>query len=82
IFFPQMRPEQKPQSASDEEFLEIGIPQDWIPLIRKSGYMTIEDLKQANPNKLVNDLNGMRKKMKLNINSLQADDVKSWLSIC
>jgi len=81
IFFPQMKPEQKPQFASDEELLEIGIPEVWIPLIRKSGYMTIEDLKQANLNKLVNDLNGMRKKMKLNINSLQADDIKSWLSI-
>ena len=81
IFFPQMKPEQKNQTDTEEELLSIGIPEEWIPLIKKAGYLTAGELKQANPNKLVNDLNGMRKKMKLNIAAVNPDIVKSWLDI-
>ena len=79
IFFPQMRPEKKPQVSTDEDFIELGIPKDWIPLIRKAGFITIAELKQANPNKLFNDLNGLRKKMKLNIPALKIEEVKGWM---
>jgi len=80
LFFPQMRPEKKPVSATDENFMELGIPAEWIPVIRKAGFSTIEDLKNANPNKLINDLSGLRKKMKLKIPALKIEDVKSWLA--
>ena len=79
IFFPQMRPEKKPQVSTDEDFIELGIPKDWIPVVRKAGFITIAELKQANPNKLFNDLNGLRKKMKLNIPALKIEEVKGWM---
>lgn len=79
LFFPQMRPEKKPVSATDEDFIELGVPAEWIPVIRKAGFSTIENLRNANPNKLINDLSGLRKKMKLNIAALKIEDVKSWL---
>jgi len=79
IFFPQMRPEKKPQVSTDEDFIEMGIPKDWVPAIRKAGFNTIAELKQANPNKLFNDLNGLRKKMKLNIPALKIEEVKGWM---
>ena len=81
ILFPQMRPEHKTQSAADDEFHDLGIPEEWIPLIKNAGYTTIEDMKQSNPNKLVNDLNGLRKKMKLDISAVNAETVKLWLGI-
>ncbi len=78
LFFPQMRPEKKMAVATDKEFTELGIPSDWIPLIRKKGINTIEELKQSNSNKLMNDLNGLRKKLKLDIAALTPEIIKNW----
>jgi lysyl-tRNA synthetase, class II len=78
IFFPQMRPEKRVNADSDQDFKAIGVPEEWIPWIRKSGFNTIEALKKANPNKLANDLNGIRKKNKLEIAALTGEIVGSW----
>jgi lysyl-tRNA synthetase class 2 len=48
-------------------------------LIRKAGYPTVEGLKKASPGKLLNDLGGLRKKMKLDIPSLSIEQIRSWL---
>lgn len=80
ILFPQMKPEQRAKSSSDDDFLELGIPAEWIPLLKKAGYTSPDDLKETNPNKLVNDLNGLRKKMKLDIKALSPDEVRAWLN--
>jgi len=78
LFFPQMRPEKKVVATTDEEFIEFGIPTEWIPVIRKAGFFMLEDLKKANPNKLFNDLGGLRKKMKLDIPALKIEEVRGW----
>jgi lysyl-tRNA synthetase, class II len=80
IFFPQMRPEKKTDVASEDEYTALGITKDFVPLIQKMGFVTIEQLKAANPNKLFNDLCGARKKMKLEIPNPTIDEVKSWLA--
>jgi lysyl-tRNA synthetase class 2 len=36
-------------------------------------------LKSANPNKIFNDLGGMRKKLKIDEKMPLLDDVKSWV---
>lgn len=79
IFFPQMRPEKKHGTLPDEAFTALGFPPEWVPLIREKGFKTIEELKEANPNKLANDLNGLRKKKKLDIPALDPEKVKTWL---
>ena len=79
IFFPQMRPEKKAEVASDSDFMALGIPEGWIPAIRKAGFKTVEELKAANPNKLFNDLGGLRKKLKLDVSMPTIDDVKGWI---
>jgi lysyl-tRNA synthetase class 2 len=79
IFFPQMKPEKQIQQTPDAEYLSRGIQKEWIPLIQKAGINNIEQLKSANPNKLFNDLCGMRKKMKLEIKAPTIDEVKSWI---
>lgn len=79
LFFPQMRPEKKTSTSSDEEFMSIGISSEWIPVIRKAGIQTIEALKKENPNKLFNDLNGQRKKLKLDIPALKIEEVTEWM---
>lgn len=78
LFFPQMRPEKKVAVTTDAEFIEFGIPAEWVPVIRKAGFNMLDDLKQANPNKLFNDLGGLRKKMKLDIPALKIEEVRAW----
>ncbi len=78
LFFPQMKPEVQQAISSDDDFKENGIPEEWIDLLRKAGIGTLENLKSANINKLFNDLNGLRKKNKLQIPALKLEELKSW----
>ena len=78
LFFPQMRPEKKALISTVEDFVAVGIPTEWIPVINKMGFYTVQELKAANPNKVFNDLGGMRKKMKLDIAMPQKEEVLAW----
>jgi lysyl-tRNA synthetase, class II len=82
LFFPQMRPEKKatPTGDTDEAFVAIGVPESWVPALRKYGFKTIAELKAANPNKLLNDLGGLRKKMKLDIAALKLEEIQAWVN--
>jgi lysyl-tRNA synthetase class 2 len=80
LFFPQMRPEKKAKVTEDQDFINAGIPAEWVTAVRKMGINTIEDLKAANPNKVFNDLGGMRKKLKLEIPMPTKEDVTAWFS--
>jgi len=81
LFFPQMRPEKKVEMTTDAEFIEFGVPAEWVPVIRKAGFNMLDDLKQANPNKLFNDMGGLRKKMKLDIPGLKIEEVRGWFEV-
>lgn len=78
LFFPQMRPEKKAKVATVDDFVKIGVPAEWVQVLNKMGFNTIEELKAANPNKVFNDLGGMRKKLKLDISMPTKEVVMSW----
>jgi lysyl-tRNA synthetase class 2 len=78
LFFPQMRPEKKVKVATADDFINIGVPSEWVPVLNKMGFNTVEDLKAANPNKVFNDLGGMRKKLKLDITMPVKEVVMAW----
>jgi lysyl-tRNA synthetase class 2 len=81
LFFPQMKPEPKTENATAEDYKAIGIREDLIQVVMKLGYLTIKDLKKANPNKLHNDVCSMRKKMKLeNVKNPTPEEVAAWLA--
>ena len=80
LLFPQMKPEKVATVDADEKFIELGIPADWVAVVRKAGYQTVEALKAVeNPNKLHQELSGLNKKMKLGLKTLSPDEVKSWI---
>lgn len=80
LFFPQMKPEKKPQIATDKDFMERGVREELVPVLQKAGILTIEQLKAANANKLFNDVCGMRKKMKLNdVKNPTLEEVTAWI---
>ncbi len=80
LFFPQMKPEKKATMVDIAGELEkIGVRTDLIPLIKNLGIDTLAKLKEQKPGKLHNDLCGLRKKMKLEIENPSIDEVKGWL---
>ncbi|MBK7683895.1 MAG: lysine--tRNA ligase [Bacteroidetes bacterium] len=79
LFFPQMRPELV-NTSLDLEMEELdGVPAPWDDVLRKMGIQNKEQLKAVNPNKLFNDLGGMRKKLKLEVAMPSLDDVRQWI---
>ena len=82
LLFPQMKPEiQKVKAESHkEEYLELGIPEEWIEPLRKLGFTTIARLMEVEkPGRLANDLNGFNKKNKLGLTGLSPQVVEGWL---
>ena len=76
-----MRPLASQQSVVDSPqfYIELGIPEEWIPVLQELGYTTIEKLKEVDkPGKLANDLNG-HKKYKLGLKGLSPEEVEEWL---
>jgi lysyl-tRNA synthetase class 2 len=78
LFFPQMRPEKKAVRDEPEAYAALGVPEEWIPVIQKMGYLTVEAMKKVSPGKLLNELCGMNKKHKMGLANPTADDVKKW----
>jgi lysyl-tRNA synthetase class 2 len=80
IFFPQMKPEKKVEVSSAQDYIDHGIREELVPILDKLGIQTIAQLKELNPNKLFNDVCGMRKKMKLKeVKNPTLDEVKAWV---
>jgi lysyl-tRNA synthetase class 2 len=82
LFFPQMKPvSQKSKFESQkEEYIGLGIPEEWIDPLKKLGFITVEMLKMVEkPGKLANDLNGYNKKNKLGLAGLSPETVEMWL---
>jgi lysyl-tRNA synthetase class 2 len=82
LLFPQMRPaSQKPKVESQkEEYLELGIPEEWIEPLKMLGYTTVSKLKEVEKaGRLANELNGFNKKNKLGLTGLSPEAVENWL---
>lgn len=79
IFFPQMRPEKGVEKDSEDKFIELGIPNEWVEVIQKIGYLTVKGLKEVKPTKLHQEMCGMNKKHKLGLKNPSPDEVKKWI---
>ena len=78
LFFPQMRPEKATQKDSVERFGEAGVPAEWVPVLNKMGFFTVDAIKKLSPGKLFNDLCGYNKKNKLGLKNPTMDEVQQW----
>lgn len=80
LFFPQMRPEKTVKKDSDDKYEAIGIDAAWIPALQKAGYLTVESLKEANPNKLRQELCELNKKYKLELQNPAVEEIDAWIA--
>ena len=79
LLFPQMRPEKTQKKDAESKYTAIGIPSDWVAPIQKAGYLTVDALAEANPNKLHQEICGINKKYKLELSNPSVNDVKAWV---
>jgi len=79
LFFPQMRPEKKAAKDEPAKYMEIGIPEEWVPVVQKSGYLTIASMADINPGALHQKLCGTNKKHKLGLKNPSQEEVKEWI---
>ena len=80
LLFPQMRPEKVQPRDKVEAYTAIGIPEEWVAPLQKTGVMTVAQLAGANPGKLFQDLCGINKKYKLELKNPSQDDIKAWIA--
>jgi lysyl-tRNA synthetase class 2 len=81
IFFPQMKPEKKIEVDTAKEFESLGIRAELFPIIEKLGIHSAAQLKEIKPTKLLNDIPGMRKKLKLeSVQNPTLQEIEGWMS--
>ena len=79
LLFPQMRPEKVAKRDAAAKYMEIGVPEEWVEVIQKVGYLTVESMKDANPGKLMQEICGLNKKYKLELKNPSNDEIASWI---
>ncbi|MEM6764924.1 MAG: lysine--tRNA ligase [Bacteroidota bacterium] len=78
LFFPQMKPEQKQEISTVAEFEAIGVQKEWVELLYRSGILTVGALREANLNKVFQDMCSINKKLKLGLTNPKREEVLSW----
>lgn len=77
LFFPQMKPEKKAATPQPEDFLKLGIPQEWVDVVMHE-FGSVAKLQENKPTQVHQKLNGLRKKNKLPVAALQLEEVEKW----
>ena len=80
LLFPQMRPEKVQKRDAAHAYTAIGVPAEWVEVIQKAGYLTVEALGAASTGKLHQDICGLNKKHKLGLKSPSQDEVAEWIA--
>ncbi len=80
LFFPQMRPEKVVTKDAVEKYVEIGVPEEWVEVLQKLGFDKVAKIREANVNKLHQDLCGYNKKNKLGLGNPTKEMVEGWIS--
>lgn len=80
LFFPQMRPEKKEAKDSADKFTALGFDEKLVPVIQKAGFNLIAQLKEANAQKIRQNLGDVKKKYKLDIELPSVADIESCLA--
>jgi len=79
LLFPQMRPEKVLPRDKKEVFASAGIPEEWVPVLHKAGYLTLSAVKaEEKPGRLLQQLMDIKKKYKLELPAITLDEVMAW----
>ena len=79
LLFPQMKPEAKMPQSSIKEWAEIGVPEDWVYVLRKCGFNLIQNIKEEKAQGLQQKLGEINKKYKLGYDKPSVDEIQRWI---
>ena len=79
LFFPQMKPEKKIPQSSVKEWAEIGVPEEWVYVLRKIGFNLISDIAGEKSQGLQQKIGDVNKKYKLGYEKPSVDDIQTWI---
>ena len=79
MLFPQMKPEKKMPQSTPAEWAEIGVSEEWVPVLRKAGFNLITNIKDEKPQGLQQKIGDIVKKYKLDMQKPSVDEVAEWI---
>lgn len=77
--FPQLKPEAKMPQSSVKEWAALGVPENWVYVLRKAGFNLISDIKDQNAQGLQQKIGEINKKYKLEYERPSLDDIQKWI---
>ena len=79
LLFPQMRPEKVAPRDKKEVFVSAGIPEEWVPVLHKAGYLTLDAIRaEEKPGRLLQQLQDIKKKYQLDLQPISLETVTAW----
>lgn len=79
LFFPQMKPEKKIPQSSVAEWAEIGVAEEWVPVLRKAGFNLVQNIKDEKPQGLQQKIGDIVKKYKLEMVKPSVEEIAEWI---
>ena len=79
LFFPQMKPEKKIPQSTPAEWAEIGVAEEWIPVLRKAGFNLVQNIATEKAQGLQQKIGDIVKKYKLDMQKPSVDEVAAWI---
>ena len=79
LFFPQMKPEKKIPQSSVAEWAEIGVAEEWVPVLRKAGFNLVQNIASEKAQGLQQKIGDIVKKYKLDMQKPSVDEVAAWI---
>lgn len=80
MLFPQMKPEAKMPQSSIKEWAELGVPEEWVYVLRKAGFNLISDIRDQKAQGLQQKLGEIVKKYKLDYEKPTVEQFQQWIN--
>ena len=79
MLFPQLKPEVKIPQSSVQEWAKLGVPEEWVYVLRKAGFNLISDIKDQKAQGLQQKIGEINKKYKLGYEKPGVEEIQKWI---
>ena len=79
MLFPQMKPEKKAPKSSADEWAQVGVQEEWIPVLNKAGFYLVQDIREQKAQGLQQKIGDIVKKYKLDMQKPSVDEIAAWI---
>ena len=74
-----MKPEKKIPQSSVAEWAEVGVGEEWVPVLRKAGFNLVQNIKEEKAQGLQQKIGDIVKKYKLEMTKPAVDVIQQWI---